>query len=78
MDFGRRFHILRLQCPSRTACLVIDVHLGDMTGFELQRLLAAEGVKIPSIFITAHGRLPAEADRRRYSPRRDPARRRDV
>jgi len=56
---------------------VIEVHLGDMTGFELQRLLAAEGVKILSIFITARGRLPAEASTR-YSPRRDPGRRRDV
>jgi FixJ family two-component response regulator len=39
---------------ARVACMVVDVYLGDMTGFELQRLLAARGVEIPTIFITAH------------------------
>ena len=36
------------------ACLVLDVYLGDMTGFELRRHLAARGVTAPTIFITAH------------------------
>ena len=29
---------------ARTACLVIDVHLGDMIGFELRRMLITGGV----------------------------------
>jgi FixJ family two-component response regulator len=37
----------------RPACLVLDVHLNG-SGFELQERLAAEGLKIPIIFITAH------------------------
>ena len=37
-----------------TACLVLDVHLGGMSGFELQQRLATTGAPIPAIFITAH------------------------
>jgi FixJ family two-component response regulator len=37
-----------------TACLVLDVHLGGMSGFDLQQRLATAGVPIPAIFITAH------------------------
>jgi FixJ family two-component response regulator len=36
----------------RPDCLVLDVHLNG-SGFELQERLAADGVKIPIIFITA-------------------------
>jgi FixJ family two-component response regulator len=41
--------------PTRpAACLVVDVYLGDMPGFELQRVLAERGMNTPTIFITAH------------------------
>ena len=41
----------------RTACLVLDIHLDSegMSGFDLQERLVADGVTIPTIFITAHG-----------------------
>jgi FixJ family two-component response regulator len=42
-------------------CLVLDVHLNG-SGFELQARLAADGMKIPIIFITAHN---DDATRRR-------------
>lgn len=45
---------LRSSVLGRTACLVLDIHLGDMTGFELQERLAADRAVIPIIFITAH------------------------
>jgi FixJ family two-component response regulator len=35
-------------------CLVLDVHLGGLNGFELNERLVADGVSIPIIFITAH------------------------
>jgi FixJ family two-component response regulator len=38
----------------QTACLVLDIHLPGMTGFELQKHLADSGVIIPIVFITAH------------------------
>jgi FixJ family two-component response regulator len=36
------------------ACLVLDVHLEGLSGFELQEHLARSGVRIPVVFITAH------------------------
>lgn len=38
----------------RTACLVLDVHLDGMSGFDLQARLATDGMGVPIIFITAH------------------------
>jgi len=39
---------------SGTGCLVLDIHLGGISGFEVQERLAAQGVRIPVIVITAH------------------------
>jgi FixJ family two-component response regulator len=40
----------------RAACLVLDVHLHEMSGFELQQRLA-----VPVIFITSHEDAPTRA-----------------
>jgi FixJ family two-component response regulator len=37
-----------------TACLILDVHLPGMNGFDLQNQLNVERRDIPVIFITAH------------------------
>jgi len=34
-------------------CMILDIHLGGMSGFELQKQLAATGSAPPIIFITA-------------------------
>ena len=39
---------------TRTACLVLDIHLPGMSGFELLEHLAVSGAQIPAVFITAH------------------------
>ena len=36
------------------ACLVLDVHLGGLSGIDLQERLLAAGQRIPVVFITAH------------------------
>jgi FixJ family two-component response regulator len=36
-------------------CLLLDIHLGGISGIELQRRLAASGSKCPVIFMTANG-----------------------
>jgi len=38
---------------SAAPCLVVDIRLGDISGIELGRHLAATGYKFPIIFITA-------------------------
>jgi FixJ family two-component response regulator len=38
---------------AQTACLVLDIHLPGMSGFELAEYLAVSGVPIPIVFITA-------------------------
>jgi len=35
-------------------CLILDLHLGGMSGIELQESLAKSGSPMPVIFITAH------------------------
>jgi FixJ family two-component response regulator len=45
-----------------TACLILDVNLPGMNGFELQNYLQADHRGIPIIFITAHA---DEASRQR-------------
>lgn len=45
-----------LECgnPGTPGCLVLDVHLGGLSGFELHERLVAAGRRIPVVFITAH------------------------
>jgi FixJ family two-component response regulator len=42
----------------RPSCLVLDVRLPQMSGLDFQRRLAESGMRIPIIFITAHGDIP--------------------
>ena len=39
---------------STPACLVLDVHLGGLSGLDLHERLLASGRRIPVVFITAH------------------------
>ena len=39
--------------PGKATCLVLDIHLGGMTGIELRRRLGASGYEPATIFITA-------------------------
>lgn len=40
------------------SCLVLDVSLPNLDGLELQRLIAADRIDMPIIFITGHGDVP--------------------
>jgi len=52
--FASAEEFLASESAGETACLVLDVHLGGMSGFDLQQQLATAGRLIPTIFITAH------------------------
>jgi FixJ family two-component response regulator len=47
---------LAAERPDVPACLVLDVFMPGLTGLDLQRQLAGQGVEI--IFITGHGDVP--------------------
>jgi FixJ family two-component response regulator len=55
--FASAEEFLASESAGATACLVLDVHLGGMSGFDLQQQLGAAGRWIPTIFITAHDDL---------------------
>ena len=39
-------------------CLVLDVHLPDLSGLELQASLTELGLELPIVFITGRGDIP--------------------
>jgi FixJ family two-component response regulator len=53
--FGSAEQFLDSQARSKVACLIADIRMPGMSGFELQAELKAERCRVPVIFITAHG-----------------------
>jgi FixJ family two-component response regulator len=45
--------------PSQPGCLLLDLRMPEMTGAELQDELAARGLTLPVVVITAHGDVAA-------------------
>ncbi len=41
--------------PEMTGCVVLDVRMPGMTGFELQRCLSNRSIDVPVVMITGHG-----------------------
>ena len=39
-------------------CLVLDIRMPGLSGFDLQQMLTARGHDVPIIFITGHGDIP--------------------
>jgi RNA polymerase sigma factor (sigma-70 family) len=39
-------------------CAIIDVHLGGMSGLQLQGRMAESGITLPVLFLTGHGDVP--------------------
>ena len=51
--FATADEFLDLVPHDATGCLVLDIHMPGMNGFQLQEALAALGSRLPIIFITA-------------------------
>jgi FixJ family two-component response regulator len=56
--FGSTEEFVSAVRPDMPSCLVLDVRLPGMSGLDFQADLEKRGVRIPIIFITAHGDIP--------------------
>ena len=56
--FGSAKEFMASKRPDAPGCLVLDVRMPGVSGFDLQRELADAGISIPIIFITGHGDIP--------------------
>jgi FixJ family two-component response regulator len=63
--FGSGDDLLAWDRLGTVDCLVLDVHLGGLTGFELQERLAAMQAAPPIVFITADEEVAARERARR-------------
>lgn len=53
LEFSCAAAFLASDAPARTRCLVCDIQMSGMDGIELLEALVAEGMRIPTLFITA-------------------------
>jgi FixJ family two-component response regulator len=56
--FASATELLQHPLPAVPSCLVLDIRLPRLSGFDLQAELNRLGIKIPIIFITGHGDVP--------------------
>jgi FixJ family two-component response regulator len=56
--FGSPQEFLAQYDPRIPGCLVLDLDMPAVNGFELQRILAKKGSVLPIIFLTGHGDIP--------------------
>lgn len=52
--FGGGPDLLSSSALREAACLVVDVRMPEMDGLELQRRIAADGVRAPIVFLSGH------------------------
>jgi FixJ family two-component response regulator len=57
-SFASAGDFLRAERPDAPACLILDVRMPGLSGLDLQKELAAAGIRIPIVFITGHGDIP--------------------
>lgn len=63
--FGSGEELIEAGEAERASCLVLDIRLPGMTGFELCRWLASRGQTAPVIFITAYDDAATRAEAER-------------
>jgi FixJ family two-component response regulator len=56
--FGSAPEMLEAPLPDTASCLVLDIRLPKRSGLDFQNELIKANVRIPIIFITAHGDVP--------------------
>jgi FixJ family two-component response regulator len=58
MSFASTQEFLRSQRLDTPSCLVLDIRMPGMSGLDFQREMAKWNIRIPIVFITAHGDIP--------------------
>jgi FixJ family two-component response regulator len=56
--FASATEFLQHKLPPVPSCLVLDIRLPRLSGFDLQAELGRLGLKMPIVFITGHGDVP--------------------
>lgn len=58
VTFASAQELLRGSLPDVPSCLVLDIRLPGLSGFDLQAELAKANIDIPIVFVTGHGDIP--------------------
>jgi FixJ family two-component response regulator len=56
--FASADELMQRKLPPVPSCLVLDVRLPGLSGFEVHAELTKAGIQIPIVFVTAHGDIP--------------------
>jgi FixJ family two-component response regulator len=56
--FASAQEFLNRERPDGPSCIVLDVRMPGLSGFDLQDTLAAVNFRVPIIFLTGHGNIP--------------------
>lgn len=56
--FASASELLKYPLPAVPSCLVLDIRMPRISGFDLQNELDRLGIRMPIIFITGHGDIP--------------------
>lgn len=57
-NYGSAQELLDATLPESPCCLVVDVRMPQIGGFECRDRLAERGIDLPVIFLTGHGDIP--------------------
>jgi FixJ family two-component response regulator len=52
--YGSAREFIKAGLEDLPACLVLDLHMPDISGLDLQRQLRSAGINIPTVIVTAH------------------------
>src|SRR5262249_15707023 len=56
--YNSAWSFLQTELPTTPSCLVLDIRMPGQSGLDLQSKLIKDDVRIPTIFVTAHGDVP--------------------
>ncbi|MDH3588658.1 MAG: response regulator, partial [Gammaproteobacteria bacterium] len=60
--FATAMEFLEKYSGDRPGCLILDIRMPGMSGFDLRDELLSRGTLMPIIFITGHGDVPMAVD----------------